>query len=96
VGCRSMSEYKVGTIVKNGAKEALITRIVNSVSFFEDHDTKKTYTMTELYLETLDAKGDISFISLSEAKEDVEKNPDVTIVGPDTLEWRKMLFAEVD
>lgn len=91
-----MTEYKVGTTVRNGQREALITRIVNSQSFFEDKDTKKCYVLNELYLETLDAKGEISFISLSESKEEVTKDPDITITGPDTLEWRKLLFAEVD
>jgi hypothetical protein len=91
-----MTEYKVGTIVRSGAKEALITRLVKSTAFFEDHDTKKCYILDELYLETLDAKGDISFISLSEDRTEVEKDPKVVIVGPDTLEWRKLLFAAVD
>jgi hypothetical protein len=90
------NEYKVGTNVKSGAKVALITRIVKSTAFFEDSDTKKCYVLDELYLETLDAKGEISFISLSEERTEVEKDPEVTITGPDTLEWRKLLFAAVD
>jgi hypothetical protein len=83
-----MTEYKAGEMMKVGDEHVLVTRIVNSSSYFEDWKTKKTYIVDELYLETLNDKQEINFVQLSEARRDIEKT--ATLKGPDTLPWRKI------
>lgn len=86
-------EYGAGQIIKRGDKDVLITRVVHSTAFFEDRETGEAYLLDELYLETLDEKNEISFIVLSENKLPFDyKGESRKIAGPDTVEWRKMLY----
>lgn len=88
-----MTQYEVGQLHVKDGESWLITRIVDSKAFFEDRDTKECYEMDELYLELRNAAGDINFVTLREHKSPKEKAPEVIeagLIGPDTLEWRKL------
>jgi len=85
-------EFEVGKIIQRAEKDVLVTRIVDSKSFFEDAETKKCYILDELYVQTLDEKGEIGFIALREERHPATRDPESKIDGPDTLEWRKLLY----
>lgn len=92
-----MSEYRVGTVIQNDGQQRLITRIVDSKSYFEDQDGS-SYVIDELYLEMKNKAGDITFLPLREHREDVERDPKLIeskIKGPETLEWRKLKKVNV-
>jgi hypothetical protein len=86
-------EFKVGTMITRNGREAMVTRIVDSTSFFWDHKTDKCYILTELYLETLDKAGETGFMTLRENSEQVDR-PATPFKGPDVLNWRRLMFAE--
>ena len=93
-----MSEYRVGTTILHDGKPRLITRIVDSKSYFEDRASGGCYVMDELYLELVTRDGNITFLPLREHREDVEKDDSTkraNIKGPQTLEWRKLGKANV-
>jgi hypothetical protein len=85
-------EYQLGMTLKQGDKEVVVVRIVDSSSIFTDRETNLTYVIKELYLELLSARGEISFLSINETRDEIVKDPNIKIMYPDTLEWRKLVL----